>query len=250
MGCGFMTSSHQDESARVPNSTGAQPPLSLSQLLALARTRTIDEQRTALEQVKRGAAPVEAPEGEPYLLFTCADVACAAPLTQFREVLPTLPTTVALPLSPSWMLGFFALHTELIGLVDPAPFLFDAPELVSLSRARARNGRIIIPGSSSTSGENWRLAAPDSGPTALIVGTGEQMLALAVGAVGDLAYVKPGEVLNEVHAVSSARTPAARFQAGAYTDTASQTVYYVLNVAALLNALMAALMHVEGVAHE
>ena len=56
-------------------------------------------------------------DGDPYLLFTCADVACAAPLAHFREVLPTLPTTVALPFSPPWMLGFFALHTELIGLV-------------------------------------------------------------------------------------------------------------------------------------
>jgi chemotaxis signal transduction protein len=248
-----MTTSHQDDSARNPNSTGAQPPLSLSQLLALARTSTIDEQRIALEQVKRGAAPVATPEGDPYLLFTCADVACAAPLTQFREVLPTLPTTVALPLSPPWMLGFFALHTELIGLVDPAPFLFDAPELASLSRSRARNGRIIIPGSSTTSGENWRLAIPESGPTALIIGTGERMLALAVGAVGDMAYVQPGEVHNEIGeigAVASARTPAARFQAGIYTAPDSQTAFHVLNVDALLDTLMAALMRVEGVAHE
>lgn len=248
-----MTTSHQDDSARNSTTTGAQPPLSLSQLLALARTNTIDEQRIALEQVKRGAAPAETPEGDPYLLFTCADVACAAPLTQFREVLPTLPTTVALPFSPSWVLGFFALHTELIGLVDPAPFLFDAPELASISRARARNGRIIIPGASTTSGENWRLAIPESGPTALIVGTGERMLALAVGAVGDMAYVQPGDVhdaIGAIGAVASARTPAARFQVGIYTAPDSRTAFHVLNVDALLDALMAALMRVEGVAHE
>ncbi|HEY7343083.1 MAG TPA: hypothetical protein VH591_19575 [Ktedonobacterales bacterium] len=245
-----MNTSHQDESDHASPPTGTQAPLNLSQLLALARARTIDEQRIALEQVKRGDAPLAPPEGDPYLLFTCADVACAAPLTQFREVLPTLPTTIALPLSPPWMLGFFALHTELIGLVDPAPFLFDAPEMASLSRSRARNGRVIKPGSPSPSGESWRLATPESGPTALIIGAGERMLALAVAGVGDLTYVRPGEIQSDPVNTAPARAPAPRFQAGVYTEPTSQTTLYVVKVDELLDSLLDALMSVEASANE
>ncbi len=245
-----MNTSHQDESDHASLPSGAQAPLNLSQLLALARARTIDEQSIALEQVKRGDAPVAPPEGDPYLLFTCADVACAAPLTQFREVLPTLPTTVALPLSPPWMLGFFALHTELIGLVDPAPFLFAAPEMASLSRSRARNGRVIRPGSPSPSGESWRLATPESGPTALIIGAGERMLALAVAGVGDLAYVRPGEIQSDPVNMAPGRAPAPRFRVGVYTEPTSQATLHVVKIDVLLDALLDALMSVEASAHE
>jgi chemotaxis signal transduction protein len=245
-----MNTSHQDDSEHASPPSGAQAPLNLSQLLALARARTIDEQHIALEQVKRGEAPIAPPEGDPYLLFTCADVACAAPLTQFREVLPTLPTTVALPLSPPWMLGFFAQHTELIGLVDPAPFLFDAPEMASLSRSRARNGRVIKPGATTPSGESWRLATPESGPTALIIGAGERMLALAVAGVGDMAYVQPGEIQSERTDVAPARAPAPRFQAGIYREPTSQMTLYVVKIDVLLDALLEALMSVEASVHE
>jgi len=245
-----MNTSHQDESDHAAPASGVQAPLNLSQLLALARARTIDEQRIALEQVRRGDAPLAPPEGDPYLLFTCADVACAAPLTQFREVLPTLPTTIALPLSPPWMHGFFALHTELIGLVDPAPFLFDAPEMASLSRSRARNGRVIKPGATSPSGESWRLATPESGPTALIIGAGERMLALAVAGVGDLAYIQAGEIRGDPVNTAPARAPAPRFQSGIYTEPASQTAVYVVKVDELLDALLDALMSAEVSAHE
>ncbi|HKW21154.1 MAG TPA: hypothetical protein VJO13_07255, partial [Ktedonobacterales bacterium] len=149
-----------------------------------------------------------------------------------------------------WMLGFFALHTELIGLVDPAPFLFDAPEMASLSRSRARNGRVIKPGSPSLSGESWRLATPESGPTALIIGAGERMLALAVAGVGDMAYVQPGEIQSERTDVTPARAPAPRFQAGIYREPTSQTTLYVVKIDVLLDALLEALMSVEASAHE
>lgn len=245
-----MTTSHQDESVRGPLPDGTLPSLSLSQLLALARAHTIDEQRDALEQASRGTAPAAPPEGDPYLLFSCADVACAAPLNQFREVLPTLPTTVALPFSPPWLLGFFALHTELIGLVDPAPILFESPGLSTLSRARARNGRVIIPGERSSSGENWRLAQPGSGPTALIIGTGERMLALAVGGVGDMAYVQPGAIRDEPEVAAGARLPGVRFRAGVYVEPGSQIAFHVVKVDVLLGVLLDALTSVEAADHE
>ena len=247
---GRMNTPHEDESPNTSQSSGTQPLLNLSQLLALARTRTIDEQRMALEQVRQGAVPVEAPAGIPYLLFTCADVACAAPLTYFREVLPTLPTTVALPFSPSWMLGFFALHTGLIGLVDPAPFLFGSPEFTSVSRARTHNGRVIIPGAATGSGENWRLAAPESGPTALIIGSGEHMLALAVAGVSDLAYVQEDEVHSDQSLAGSGRVPAAIFRAGVYAQRDGTRAFNIINVDALLAALLTEMERVEASANE
>lgn len=245
-----MNTSHQDKSARAPFPAGSQPPLNLSQLLALARAHTVDEQRAALEQVHHGTASEAAPDGDPYLLFTCADVACAAPLAHFREVLPTLPTTVALPFSPHWMLGFFALHAELIGLVDPAPFLFESPELASISRARTLNGRVILPGSAAPTAENWRLAAPESGPTALIIGSGERMLALAVGGVGDMAYVQPGEVHSDAGAVGPTRTPAAHFHDGVYVQPDTQAAFHVLKIDVLLDALLDALISAGTPDHE
>lgn len=245
-----MNTPHGDESPNTSQSSGAQPLLNLSQLLALARTRTIDEQRMALEQVRQGAAPVQSPVGTPYLLFTCADVACAAPLTYFREALPTLPTTVALPFSPPWMLGFFALHTELIGLVDPAPFLFGSPELTSVSRARTHNGRVIVPGAASGPGENWRLAALESGPTALIIGRDEHMLALAVAGVSDLAYVQEDEIHGDLSLAGSGRVPAANFRAGVYAQRDGASAFHIINVDALLAALLAEMEHVEASANE
>lgn len=248
-GQGDMNTSRQDEPTRASLPSGS-PPLSLAQLLALARAHTIDEQRAALERVHSGEAPVTTPDGDPYLLFICADVACAAPLTHFREVLPTLPMTVALPFSPPWVLGFFALHTELIGLVDPAPFLFDSPELASLSRARMRNGRVIQPGSAASIGQNWRLAAPESGPTALIIGSGERMLALAVGGVGDMAYVRPEEVITNTTTIATARTPAERYRSGVFIQPESQVAFQIVRIDILLDTLLDAMMHAETMAHE
>jgi chemotaxis signal transduction protein len=258
-----MTNFQQDDLSHSPGSSGSrgsqgalgspgsQPPLSLSQLLALARTQTVDEQDAALELVHRGEAQTAEPEGAPYLLFTCADVECAAPLTHFREVLPTLPTTVAVPFSPPWVLGFFALHTDLIGLVDPLPFLFDSPELLGLSRARARNGRIIVPGSPS-SGEHWQLAAPDSGPTALVIGAGERMLALAVAGVGDIAYIRQAEAHEQEQASAAdvARIPAPRFHAGTFVDPDSRARLQLIKVDVLLETLIQALGDLEAARHE
>jgi chemotaxis signal transduction protein len=236
-----MNTSHQDEPSRQSPQTGEEPRMSLAELLALARAHTLDEQHAALEQVNSGSAPVVDPVGDPYLTFTCADVACAAPLTHFREVLPTLPTTVALPFSPPWVLGFFALHVDLIGLVDPAPFLFDSPELASISRARLYNGRVILPGETGAASTGWRLSAPESGPTALIIGTGERTLALAVGAVGDLAYVRPDEIISGQGASSLTRTPDSHFGAGVYVHPGNQAAFQVVQIDVLLDALLGAM---------
>ena len=247
-----MNTSHSDDTARAQPPTGE--PLTLAQLLALAGAGTLTGQRSALEQAADDSAATPGPEGDPYLQFTCADIVCAAPLTHFREVLPTLPTTIALPFSPSWMLGLFALHTELIGLVDPAPILFDAPDLIGLSRARTHNGQVITPGARKTTSANWRLSTPESGPTALIIGSGETMLALVVSGVGDLVYARPDEI-HEDFTDSSTRMPAARFRAGALarqigqSDQNRQSALHVVKMDVLFNELLAALTSMEAASH-
>ena len=241
-----MNTPHSDDSARTtPATPQVGEPLDLAQLLALARTRTFDGPRTAPERGRRNAEDGAAPVGDPYLQFTCADVACAAPLTLFREVLPTLPTTVALPFSPPWVLGLFALHTELIGLVDPAPLLFESPGLQGLSRARTHNGQVIVPGARKAPSESWRLAEPESGPTALIIGAADRMLALAVSGVGDLRYVQPGEIHHADPDTQSARTPAERFSLGVLAQPDRQTLTYIVKIDELLDTLLNILASVE-----
>jgi chemotaxis signal transduction protein len=244
-----MNTPQPDEPKHGASSAGT-PPLNLSQLLALARAQTIDGQREALEQAHRDADTVALPTGDPYLLFTCADVACAAPLTHFREVLPTLPTTVALPFSPSWVLGFFAFHADLVGLVDPAPFVFADPEMTGISRARTRNGRVIVPGLAASPNTAQRQDAPESGPTAVVVGVGERTLALAVSSVGDIAYVAQNDLDTAPSLIAPARLPVERFRAGAFTLRDGQPAYQVLNMNALLDTLLDSLMSVEARSHE
>jgi chemotaxis signal transduction protein len=239
-----MNTSHSDETAHAHPSPGE--PLNLAELLALARSGDVGQQAPATEP----ATDDPAPDGDPYLQFICADIACAAPITHFREVLPTLPTTIALPFSPPWMLGLFALHTELIGLVDPAPLLFEAPELIGLSRSRAHNGQVIVPGARKPATTNWRLATPESGPTALIIGSSEQMLALAVSAVGDLVYVRSDEVRDEPAVGASARIPAARFRAGTLARGDDQSALNIVKIDALLAELLDGLTSVEATPHE
>lgn len=239
-----MNTSHSDETARAHSPDGE--PLNLGELLALARSGAIAPQAPTTEP----ATDNPVPEGEPYLQFTCADIACAASITHFREVLPTLPTTIALPFSPPWMLGLFALHAELIGLVDPAPLLFETPELVGLSRSRAHNGQVIVPGARKPATTNWRLATPESGPTALIIGSGEQMLALAVSAVGDLVYVRPDEVRDDSLTDTTTRAPAARFRVGTLARGDDQSALHIVKIDTLLAELLDGLTSMEATPHE
>jgi len=76
------------------------------------------------------------------------------------------------------------------------------------------------------------------------------MLALAVAGVGDLAYVRPGEIQRDPVNVAPARAPAPRFRVGAYMEPTSQATLHVVKIDVLLDALLDALMRVEASAHE
>src|ERR1051326_7700482 len=63
-----------------------------------------------LRRLQNEDLPEEPPSDKQFLLFACGGILCAAPLINFREVLPVLPQPTALPFSPSWTLGICILH--------------------------------------------------------------------------------------------------------------------------------------------
>lgn len=127
-----------------------------------------------MERLLTHAAGMSAPAAEQIgvecLLFTCGEARCAAALHHLREVLPALPTAVALPFSHAWLLGVFPLRTELLALVDPRHLLL-GPD-----------------GSLDSAGA----ARPT---TALIVGEGNALLGLAVATTGAIAVERPDEIV-------------------------------------------------------
>jgi chemotaxis signal transduction protein len=134
-------------------------------------TRTLDAaaMERLLSHIAQGTDPSEGRTGTEYLLFTCRQTPCAAPLHDLREVLPSLPRSVTLPFSPPWLLGIFPLRTELVGLVDLAAILLGA-----------------------LTAEQATLASLPT--TALIVGEGEVLLGLAVTSVGAIAQAHRDEL--------------------------------------------------------
>lgn len=187
---------------------------------ALTTSRRLDTAalERLLSHIAEGTDATEGRTGSEYLLFTCRQTPCAVPLHQLREVLPTLPRTVTLPFSPPWLLGIFPLRTELLGLVDPAPALF-----------------------SDLSAEG----ATPSPTTALVVGEGDTLLALAVTSVGDIARVQPEEIVPN----SSPGGPpvAVSYARARYVPPGGGPAYAIVDLPRLLGDLLAALT--EGATH-
>ncbi len=202
-----------------------------------------DALEDALERgtARQEPANAEAPTGTELLLFLCEAVPCAAPLAALREVLPTLPEAVALPHSPPWMLGIFPLRTEMVGLVDPGPLLLGiAPgETYAPMLVRQREARLA-----SASGFTTSAVAL---ATALVVGEGERMMALAVSAIGDIVLAHDEEISSDSQGMAHAASPLAdAYIVGIYTPSGTHNHFSILNVERLLNDLVAALDHVEA----
>src|SRR5579862_7237302 len=98
-------------------------PTDLTQLLATARASRATAVAQLLQQAEQTSNAARTTVGVEHLLFVCANIPCAVPLTDLREALPTLPQTTPLPFSAPWLLGIFPLRTEVIGLADPIPLL-------------------------------------------------------------------------------------------------------------------------------
>ena len=182
---------------------------------ASARVLTEAAMERLLQRIAQGAdaGEGEGDAGSEYLLFACGEVPCAVALTDLREVLLTLPTVVPVPFSPPWLLGLFPLRTDLLGLVDPAPFIL-------ASDLREPDGTRNL-------------------TTALIGEHDGVPLGLAITAVGDIALVPSGAL---VPLPASDRSPvAAPYAVGRYTSPQDGTVYTVVAMPRLVADLLDAL---------
>lgn len=209
----------------------------LAQLMAEARTNTMDAMERLLETGQAGELPEPLPAGMGYLLFVCAGRQCAVPLSALREVLPAVPRAVYLPFSPDWMLGIFPLRNEMVGLVDPVPLLTRRETASEGSEANAsqtsphtslrRQSAVFTPG-----------GAP---ATALIVGREDRCLAWAVESVGDIALVQDDELREPDERLLQSVPFTRRYVTGMYTPNGSQAHVVVLDAEALLADLFDAL---------
>jgi chemotaxis signal transduction protein len=207
----------------------------LLQLLTAAQLGAPDAIERLLAHTEGGIPLPEAPVGTELLVFLCGSAPCAAPLSVLREVLPALPVCAALPASPAWMLGVFSLRAELLGLVDPAPYLFgvldDAAYTPMLATRRQPHGSLF--------------PAPPTGPLgltmAIIAGEGERSLGLAVSAVGDLVRAGEDEINADPSALAQAASPIVeRYIVGIYTPHDTSDHYTVLAVERLVDDLLRA----------
>ncbi len=221
----------------------ASPGMSgyLVQLLAAARANSVDAMDRVLHHVETSSASGDQPAGAEYLLFACADVPCAVPLKALREVRPSLPQVVPLPFSPDWLIGIFPLRTQLLALVDPAPLL--------LGRPADHASSWLYPARRRNSLYERRVTAPLPNPlfptTALLVGEGERVLALAVTAVSDIVLL-PEEQIMPPSSMNSMDMPMPeKYVAGIYQPPQGEQSFLILNVESVLSDLLAGLEEKE-----
>ncbi len=210
-----------------------------------SRATTAELLERLLASVQRGAITFAPHTGTQLLLFRCRGVPCALPLTSLREVLPEVPKPIFLPFTPDWMLGIFALRTELVGLVDPAPLLFGAGAAAAGIPWAGGDGAGAAPSASLIGVPGARPAA-----TVLLVGTEERCLAWMVDAVGDIVHARDDQVLAPSDAGGATVPVAARYVAGVYRDgDATHEASAVLHAQTLLDDLLAALTEEGAVRH-
>jgi chemotaxis signal transduction protein len=211
-----------DQPAKVP---GTLPP-PLAQLLTVTRANTAEVMERLLLQAQTGELPFEELAGTEYLLFTCGGVNCAVPLASLREVVPTLPQVAPLPASPEWLMGIFALRTEMIALIDPAPMLLESMQHPATPQQSPRSH-----------------ATADSLPrSALIVGAGERCLAWAIALVGDIVRIEADRIAPHApDAAAGGRDVRQRYIAGDYIMPQDGRRYTLLQTELVLDDVLHAL---------
>lgn len=162
-----------------------------------------------LERAETGAALTAIPADvgmEEHLLFWLGETPYLAPLARLREVLPNTPPYVALPFSPTWLWGIFPLRTDLVALVDPAPLLLHGPEAARrLTDGESRRAAV------------WSGASYVETPRALVVGEGEQVVALVADRLGAICTLRlEDRTPYTPDTTSGAPTPQKDYIAGVY----------------------------------
>lgn len=228
-----------DDSNQPAQAPGTLPP-PLAQLVTVTRANTAGVMERLLLQAQTGEAPFEELGGTEYLLFTCGGVACGVPLAALREVLPTLPQITPLPASPEWMMGIFALRTELIALVDPAPLLLDNAEQPPHLHQSATYQPASAPPAPSRG--HSQPTSDDIPQSALIVETGERCLAWAIALVGDIVRLDDHEIVPHTPvATADAREVRRRYVAGEYVMPQNGRRYTLLQTELVLDDVLHAL---------
>jgi chemotaxis signal transduction protein len=164
--------------------------------------------------------------GDEYLFCECRQLRCAVALRELREVLPVLPAAVPLPFSPPWLLGVCSVRTELVGLVDPAALLLPTGDA-----ARAPY-------------DPTAPAEPPALTATLIVGEDERLLGLAVAGLGAITAIAPDQI--GTLPIGGGPAAGAPFVRGWYTPAAGEASRAVLDLPALVAALLLALAEEAG----
>ena len=235
-----MGAEFDDDSNRSAQVPGNLPP-PLAQLVTVTRANTAGVMERLLLQAQTGETPFEELSGTEYLLFTCGGVECGVPLATLREVLPALPQITPLPASPEWMMGIFALRTELIALVDPASLLLESVEEQEphLHHAATYQPTSVLP---TPSRGHSQPTSDDIPRAALIVGTGERCLAWAVALIGDILRLDDHEIAPHTRvATAGAREVRQRYVAGEYVMPQNGRRYTLLQTELVLDDVLHAL---------
>jgi len=173
-----------------------------------------------------------AERGPEFLTFSCAGIACAAPLATIREALDSAPKVASLPDSPDWFPGVFQLRTEILGVADMRPLLM----------GQASNG-------SGSSPDNTYPALTGR-EQAIVIGKGARSLALLVESIEDILSLRPHEILSDVIEHPAFGPIAPRYRLGLLSPEAHQTRFALVALDTLLTDALNALTDPEVAAHE
>ncbi|HEU5344437.1 MAG TPA: chemotaxis protein CheW [Ktedonobacterales bacterium] len=190
--------------------------------------------RRELERAEAGETTAPDPvneQGEHYLLFWLGQTPCLAPLARLREALPGIPPHVALPFSPAWLWGIFPLRVDLVALVDPMPILLHGlPAALRLPD-----------GDSAREAGPVALGQPEA-PRALVVGEGDQLVALVADRLGDVCEPRPEDRQPyQLAAEHEAPTPLADYVIGVYQLAELERPALALDLDRLCGDILAAI---------
>jgi chemotaxis signal transduction protein len=177
------------------------------------------------------AAQTTAMHGErdpEFLTFSCAGIACAAPLVTIREALMSAPAIASLPDSPPWFLGVFQLRAEIIGAADIRQLLTGQP--ISGEEPPAHDAYPPLTGHER----------------AIIVGKGARSLALIVESVGDILVLRPHEVLRDLVEHPAFGVIAPRYRLGLLAPDGHPTRFALVALDILLTDMLTALTDQEA----
>lgn len=187
-----------------------------------------------LERAEAGEplAPDPADEQvEQHLLFWLGQAPCLAPLARLREALPATPPHVALPFSPAWLWGIFPLRVDLVALVDPLPILLYGP-----------HAALRLPDGGSSHGVAQPALGLREAPRTLVVGEGEQLVALVVDRLDDVCELRPdARKPYQPAAADETPTPLADYVIGVYQISELERPALALDLDRLCGDILAAI---------